>query len=376
MAVESEISQNVTLETGDLQIGAVEVKNSTDDTRATVGANGLQVDVRAIVAIDTELPAAGALADGASATPTTPTVGAVPLLMNATTEDRQRAVVNALDSVGTGIAAAGLVGQFDDTATGAVTENQFAPVRISSRRAVLVEGVSSGTAVTVDTELPAATAMADAVSNPTLPGIAAYLVGWNGTTWDRVKVDGQRNLQARLTDSGGTPLRTEATLTDGYGPGGGASLLGVMSIPYLFNETTWDQRRNNVGGTLLVSAARVATTSSSDQTNFNGRGGVLFVDFTATPNNTETFTLSIEEKDPVSGKYVPLTAFTALTSSTLGATPTTETYMYTLYPGALETVAVAKHEVNGLVLSRTWRATGTHSAAGSWTYSIGYAVIL
>ena len=36
------------LEAGDIQIGAVEIKNSTDDTRATVGANGLYVDVRAL----------------------------------------------------------------------------------------------------------------------------------------------------------------------------------------------------------------------------------------------------------------------------------------------------------------------------------------
>lgn len=35
-------------EAGDIQIGAVEIKNSTDDTRATVGANGLHVDIRAI----------------------------------------------------------------------------------------------------------------------------------------------------------------------------------------------------------------------------------------------------------------------------------------------------------------------------------------
>lgn len=31
---------------GDIEIGAVEIKNATDDTRATVGANGLYVDVR------------------------------------------------------------------------------------------------------------------------------------------------------------------------------------------------------------------------------------------------------------------------------------------------------------------------------------------
>ena len=36
-----------TLDAGDLEIGAVEIKNSTDDTRATVGANGLYAEVRA-----------------------------------------------------------------------------------------------------------------------------------------------------------------------------------------------------------------------------------------------------------------------------------------------------------------------------------------
>lgn len=40
-------------------------------------------------------------------------------------------------------------GQFDDVATVAVTENQVAPVRISSRRALLIEGVASGTVVPV-----------------------------------------------------------------------------------------------------------------------------------------------------------------------------------------------------------------------------------
>jgi hypothetical protein len=36
--------------TSDVEIGAVEIKNSTDDTRAVVGANGLYVDVRTIQA--------------------------------------------------------------------------------------------------------------------------------------------------------------------------------------------------------------------------------------------------------------------------------------------------------------------------------------
>lgn len=35
-----------TLEVGDISIGAIEIKNSTDETRATVGSNGLHVEVR------------------------------------------------------------------------------------------------------------------------------------------------------------------------------------------------------------------------------------------------------------------------------------------------------------------------------------------
>lgn len=42
---------SVTVNASDIEIGAVEIKNSTDDTRATVGANGLYVEVRASSAI-------------------------------------------------------------------------------------------------------------------------------------------------------------------------------------------------------------------------------------------------------------------------------------------------------------------------------------
>ena len=79
----------------------------------------------------------------------------------------------------------------------------------------------------------------------------------------------------------------------------------------------------------------------------------------------------IEEKDPVSGKYVQIAAFAALTASVLGATPSTATYVYTLCAGASETIAAANHEVQALPAPRTWRGRVVHSAGGSWTYSVG-----
>lgn len=98
------------------------------------------------VTADTELPAAAALADGASATPSTPTVGAVHLMMNATTVDRARSIINATNSTGTGIQAVGLVAQLDDTSPTAITENQFGNLRMSSRRGLYVEGTPSAVA--------------------------------------------------------------------------------------------------------------------------------------------------------------------------------------------------------------------------------------
>lgn len=45
----------------------------------------------------------------------------------------------ALDTTATGVQAVGLVAQFDDTTPAAVTENQFAPVRLSTERSLHVE---------------------------------------------------------------------------------------------------------------------------------------------------------------------------------------------------------------------------------------------
>ena len=198
------------------------VDGTTPSQRAAVDASG-RVSVNltassATVTVDSELPAAAALADGA-ANPTTPMVGAAGLTYNGTTWDRRRSVVAAQDTTGAGIAAAGMLAQLDDASTATVTENQFAPVRLSSRRALLVEGVASGAninvnlaasaaTVTVDSELPAAAALADATANPTVPGVGGFLMGYNGTTWDRVRTANTGRLQVDVLSGGGSDTPT------------------------------------------------------------------------------------------------------------------------------------------------------------------------
>lgn len=186
----------------------------TQGTASNLNATVVGTGTFAVQA-DTELNSAAALADGADAAVSTATVGSVPLLMNATTVDRARAVIAALDSAGTGIQAAGLVGQLDDASTATVTENQFAPVRISSRRALLVEGVSSGTGVTV--------------TQATAGNLNATVVG-TGTF--AVQADTELNSAAALADGASASITTAT----------------VGAVPLLMNATTVDRARAVIGG--------------------------------------------------------------------------------------------------------------------------------
>jgi hypothetical protein len=90
------------------------------------------------VTADTELPAAAALTDADPSGPTVPTVGAFVMLHdgNAGLAKRAKAIFNTMNTNASGVLAAGLVGQFDDVTPGALTENNFGPVRMSSRREV------------------------------------------------------------------------------------------------------------------------------------------------------------------------------------------------------------------------------------------------
>src|SRR5678815_2309706 len=68
--------------------------------------------------------------------------------------------------------------------------------------------------VTVDTELLAVAALADAVANPTPTSLGAYLIGYNGTTWDRVRTANTGRLQVDVITGGGAPPAPTAPLSD------------------------------------------------------------------------------------------------------------------------------------------------------------------
>lgn len=142
----------------------------------------------------------------------------------------------------------------------------------------------------------------------------------------------------------------------------------VPSATHPFNGATYDRERNNTTLALLASAARTATTASSNQTNYNNRGVIVYLDVSVNPGGAETLTLQLQYRDETSGNFVTVATSGAIAvfGSAGGATGTE---VIALYPGAAETAALAGFTTQALPLSRSWRINVVHSAGGSWTYS-------
>ncbi len=182
-------------------------------------------------------------------------------------------VSNGLDTTATGVQAVGLVGHFDDVATGTVTENQFAPVRITSARRLM-------TSTAVDTALPAGTNaigklaansgvdIGDVDVTSVVPGVTATSLGkaedaahttgdtgvmllavrndagtaMAGTTGDYIPLGTDANgnlLIAIAADSVGSTVDTE----DGTVATGQSSVALTIAQNYEYDGTNWTRPR-------------------------------------------------------------------------------------------------------------------------------------
>lgn len=139
------------------------------------------------------------------------------------------------------------------------------------------------------------------------------------------------------------------------------------SMGMLWNGATWDRQRANHEVTLLASAARTATSTGSDQTNYHSRGAYIVIDVTAGAV-APGITPAIQAKDSLSGKYVQIHA---------NITKITATGTYTYFFG-LGTPAAAGGvtAVSGFALPRVWRLVVTADDTTSYTYSaaVNYVV--
>lgn len=80
--------------------------------------------------------------------------------------------------------------------------------------------VSVSGSVTVDSELPAAAALADAAGNPTTPSIGGCVLVFNGTNWDRARGDLANGLDVDVTRLPALPTgaNTIGSVTQASGP--------------------------------------------------------------------------------------------------------------------------------------------------------------
>lgn len=113
---------------------------------------------------------------------------------------------------------------------------------------------------------------------------------------------------------------------------------------------------------LFPASAQVpGTYASTDQKNWLHKGIQLVIDITAN-GGTGTLTVTIEGRDPVTGKY-----YTLLASSALAAVATTT---LTVYPSVAATANVSAPNV----LPTTWRVKGV-VATNNVTATIGASLM-
>jgi hypothetical protein len=113
--------------------------------------------------------------------------------------------------------------------------------------------------------------------------------------------------------------------------------------------------------TLLASAARTASTQSSDQDNLRHRGVVVSVKVTAS-SATPSVVFTVEGKD-ANGEYYSLLASAAVTGA--------GTTQLTVYPGATATANVSA----SAPLPRTWRVKAVAGDADSLTYTVSATLL-
>lgn len=252
----------------------------------------------------------------------------------------------------------------------------------------LVVGLSTTTTNTVNTELPAASALADAEANPTVPRVGAMGMLFDGSTevWRRQRADavGRAQITGGLGDGLANTLNPVvigqednvglvrvafAAAADGLLS---ARVFGAGELRY--NGATHDRARNNVEALVTTQTGATGSFTGSDRTNHNGRGVTGYLNVTVNPGGAQTLTFNLQIKDEAgSDGYVTIATSGALAVFGAAAAATGLEVIMT-YPGAAETAALVGWTTQSLKMSRTYRWTVVHSGAGAWTYTVADVV--
>lgn len=193
----------------------------------------------------------------------------------------------------------------------------------------------------------------------------SQLFAYDGSTLSRLLVEDSTNPNLRTAIYDGT---SRSRVAGGDSDGQTASNLGLLTTSrgFMYNETGWDRQRGNTEETALASAARTATTTSSDLTNYNARGVIVRLNVTAVPGG-DTVKLTLQYKDPATAGYVTILDAPAFATATAS--------IVCLYPGIADT-ETRFSAFEEMPLPRTWRVRIVHSAGSSFTYSVSVCYIV
>lgn len=137
---------------------------------------------------------------------------------------------------------------------------------------------------------------------------------------------------------------------------GGSNPLAVGRFS-LNGSGTWDRDRNNAAATLLASGARTLIQTSADIPTYNFKALTVILDVTVAGSGN--ITVTINGKDPASGKYYLLLSGAAVSSNS--------TNIYSVGPG----IAAAANVSVSAFLPAVIQIVVTHNNGNTITYSVG-----
>ena len=297
-------------------------------------------------------------------------------------------------------------------------------VRLSDGSAAIITlPVSLAGTVTVDTELPAAAVLADNALNPTAPAVGAFLMAWDGATWDRapgtsadgllVNLGGNNDVTVTgtVTANAGTNLNTSAlaleaggnlaaaatslAVLDDWDSSGACKVVGpaahdaaASGNPVLvgaeFDDATPDAVDEGDAGRLRISANRNLYTTLRDAAG-NERGASVnasnqlsvSVDNTvavASHAVTNAGTFAVQESGAALAALELVDNIVSVVDGAAGATPTGVAAL-AIRDDALSALAPAEGDFVGLRTGSTgalWVATAsTVTVAGTVTANAG-----
>jgi len=173
------------------------------------------------------------------------------------------------------------------------TEGDYEFLQISAGR-LWTSTTVTGT-VTIDSEMPAASALADNTSNPTTPSVAAFIMCYDGSTWDRctqgTTTEATQDAALTVSSTIGTIGMARASSTEPTNVSANDDAVMLWALP-----------SGALAATLRDSAGADITDTTNTALRVNivagaAAGGTSIVD-------DSTFTLATTSITPVGGVYV------------------------------------------------------------------------